>query len=87
MVVVGAGSREDKVEFSMGELFYDSKQILPTMYGGGDVRLEYARLIRLWRSGKLDPASMVTARLPLERIDEALDLLRSGEAIRTVIEL
>ena len=56
------------------------------MYGGGDVRLEYARLIRLWRAGRLDLESMVTARLPLERVNEALDLLRSGAAIRSVIE-
>jgi S-(hydroxymethyl)glutathione dehydrogenase / alcohol dehydrogenase len=87
VVVVGAGARDDKVEFTMNELFYDNKRILPTMYGGGDVRVEYDRLIRLWRAGRLDLAAMVTARLPLERVDEALDLLRSGSAVRTVIEL
>lgn len=87
VVVVGAGAREDEVRFTMNELFYDNKRILPSMYGGGDVRLEYARLIRLWRAGRLDLESMVTARLPLERLDEALDLLRAGAAIRTVIEL
>jgi S-(hydroxymethyl)glutathione dehydrogenase/alcohol dehydrogenase len=87
VVVVGAGSREDLVQFSMNELFYDNKRILPSMYGGGDVRLEYDRLIRLWRAGRFDLESMVTARLPLERLDEALDLLRSGKAVRTVIEL
>jgi S-(hydroxymethyl)glutathione dehydrogenase/alcohol dehydrogenase len=87
VVVVGAGSRDDAVQFSMNELFYDSKRILSSMYGGGDVRLEYDRLVRLWRSGRLDLESMVTARLPLERLNDALDLLRSGAAIRTVIEL
>ena len=87
VVVVGAGARDDAVQFTMNELFFDSKRILPSLYGGGDVRLEYDRLIRLWRSGRLDLESMVTARLPLERVNEALDLLRSGEAVRTVIEL
>jgi S-(hydroxymethyl)glutathione dehydrogenase/alcohol dehydrogenase len=86
VVVVGAGGRDDQVSFSMAELFYDSKRILPTMYGGGDVRVEYDRLIRLWRAGRLDLESMITARLPIERVDEALDLMRAGEAIRTVIE-
>ena len=86
VIVVGAGSREDTVQFAMNELFYDNKRILPSMYGGGDVRLEYRRLVGLWRSGRLDLESMVTARLPLERLDEALDLLRAGTAIRTVIE-
>jgi len=86
VVVVGAGSRDDQVSFSMAELFFDSKRILPTVYGGADVRAQYGRLIRLWRAGRLDLASMITARLPLERVDEALDLMRAGEAIRTVIE-
>jgi S-(hydroxymethyl)glutathione dehydrogenase/alcohol dehydrogenase len=87
VIVVGAGSREDTVSFGMNELFYDSKRILPSMYGGGDVRMEYQRLIKLWRSGQLDLETMVTARLPLEQLDDALDLLRTGTAIRTVIEL
>lgn len=86
VVVVGAGSRDDQVSFSMAELFYDNKRVLSTWYGGADVRVEYDRLIRLWRAGRLDLESMITARLPIERVDEALDLMRAGEAIRTVIE-
>lgn len=86
VVVVGAGARDDHVSFSMAELFFDNKRILSTMYSGGDVRVEYARMVRLWRTGRLDLESMITARLPLERVDEALDLMRAGKAIRTVIE-
>jgi S-(hydroxymethyl)glutathione dehydrogenase/alcohol dehydrogenase len=86
VVVVGAGSRDDQVSFSMAELFYDNKRILSTWYGGADVRVEYDRLIRLWRAGRLDLESMITARLPIERVDEALELMRAGESIRTVIE-
>lgn len=87
VVVVGAGRRDDQVSFSMGELFFDNKRILPTMYGGGDARVEYPRLIRLWRAGRLDIDAMITARMPLERTDDALALLRAGTAVRTVIEL
>lgn len=86
VVVVGAGARDDRVSFSMAELFYDSKRILPTWYGGADVRAEYGRLVRLWRAGRLDLESMITARLPVERVDEALDLMRAGEGIRSIIE-
>lgn len=86
VVVVGAGARDDLVSFSMAELFYANKRILSTMYGGADVRTTYSRLVRLWRAGRLDLESMITARMPVERIDEALDLLRAGAAIRTVIE-
>ncbi len=86
VVVVGAGARDDQVSFSMAELFYDSKRILPTWYGGADVRVEYGRLVRLWRAGRLDLESMITARLPVERVDEALDQMRAGEGIRSIIE-
>jgi S-(hydroxymethyl)glutathione dehydrogenase/alcohol dehydrogenase len=86
VVVVGAGSRDDQVSFSMAELFYDGKRLLASWYGGGDVRVQYGRLVRLWRAGRLDLESMITARLPLDRVDEALDLMRAGEGIRSVIE-
>jgi S-(hydroxymethyl)glutathione dehydrogenase/alcohol dehydrogenase len=86
VVVVGAGDRGDRVAFSMTELFYDNKRILPTFYGGADVRTEFARLVRLWRAGRLDLEAMITARMPLDRVDDAFDLMRAGEAVRTVIE-
>lgn len=86
VVVVGAGNRSDQVTFSMAELFLDNKRILTSFYGGGDPRTDFARLIRLWRAGRLDLEGMVSARMPVERVDEALDLMRSGAAIRTVLE-
>src|SRR5579871_1717022 len=87
VVVVGAGNRSDTVSFSMAELFLDNKRILTSFYGGGDPRTDFARLIRLWRAGRLDLEGMVTARLPVERVDDALDLMRAGAAIRTVLEI
>jgi S-(hydroxymethyl)glutathione dehydrogenase/alcohol dehydrogenase len=86
VIVVGAGDRSDRAAFSLAELFLDNKRILTCFYGGGDPRADFARLIRLWRAGRLDLEAMVTARLPVERVDEALDLTRSGSAIRTVLE-
>jgi S-(hydroxymethyl)glutathione dehydrogenase / alcohol dehydrogenase len=86
VVVVGAGDRADRVSFTMTELFFDNKRVLPTFYGGADVRTEFARLVRLWRAGRLDLESMITARMPLDRVDDAFDLMRAGEAVRTVIE-
>ena len=85
VVVVGAGAADDTVSFNMFELFFDEKRLLSTIYGGGDVRRDYDRLIRLWRSGRLDLEGMITAQVPLEDVNGALDAMRSGEAIRTVI--
>ncbi|GAA2050668.1 Zn-dependent alcohol dehydrogenase [Catenulispora yoronensis] len=87
VTVVGAGKNDDLVTFDMFQLFFDNKRILGSYYGGADPRREYRRLIALWRAGRLDLEGMITARLKLDDINQALDLLRSGEAIRTIIEV
>ncbi len=46
---------------------------------------DYPRVVNLVRQGRIDLASIVTSRLPLERIGEAADLLRRGEGLRSVI--
>jgi S-(hydroxymethyl)glutathione dehydrogenase/alcohol dehydrogenase len=45
------------------------------------------RYLRLHRSGKLDLAGVITHRFPFERINEALDAVRSGEAGRCLIQM
>ena len=87
VTVVGAGKNDDHVDFNMFQLFFDNKKILGSYYGGSDPRQEYGRLIALWRAGRLDLEGMITARLKLEDINQALELLRTGAAIRTIIEV
>ncbi|GAA0701317.1 Zn-dependent alcohol dehydrogenase [Kitasatospora atroaurantiaca] len=87
VVVIGAGPKEDLVQFSMGELFFNEKRILPSMYGGDDVRRTAARAVELWRAGRLDLAGMITHRVGLAEVNEAIAQMRSGEALRTVITL
>ncbi|KDN85746.1 alcohol dehydrogenase catalytic domain-containing protein [Kitasatospora cheerisanensis] len=87
VVVIGAGAADDKVAFSLGELFFNEKRLLPSMYGGGDVRRTAGRAVDLWRAGRLDLAGMITHRLPLAEVNEAIRQMRSGEALRTVLTL
>jgi S-(hydroxymethyl)glutathione dehydrogenase / alcohol dehydrogenase len=87
VTVVGAGKNDDNVDFNMFQLFFDNKKILGSYYGGADPRQEYGRLIALWRAGRLDLEGMITARLKLDDINQALELLRTGAAIRTIIEV
>ncbi|GGY45776.1 Zn-dependent alcohol dehydrogenase [Streptomyces djakartensis] len=87
LVVVGAGAMDDVLQLNMFELFFDEKRILPSLYGGGDVLRSYERAIALWRAGRLDLAGLITHRVPLADINEALDQMRTGTALRTCIEL
>ncbi|MFE0131486.1 Zn-dependent alcohol dehydrogenase [Streptomyces sp. NPDC059037] len=87
LCVVGAGALDDFLQFNMFELFFDEKKILPSMYGGGDVLTSYERAIALWRAGRIDLESLITHRVQLPEINEALDQMRTGVALRTCIEI
>lgn len=85
--IVGVGRAEEMVSFSAFELFFAEKTLLGTIYGSADVRRDFARLIRLWRNGRLDLEGMISQRLGLEDINKALDDMRAGRVIRTVVEV
>ncbi|MDX6311657.1 MAG: S-(hydroxymethyl)glutathione dehydrogenase / alcohol dehydrogenase [Streptomyces sp.] len=85
LCVVGAGAMDDLLQINMFELFFDEKRILPSLYGGGDVLRSYDRVIRLWRAGRVDLEGLITHRVRLEEINEAIGQMRTGEALRTSI--
>ncbi|WP_055568457.1 Zn-dependent alcohol dehydrogenase [Streptomyces atriruber] len=87
LCVVGAGAMDDHLQLNMFELFFDEKRILPSMYGGGDVLTSYERAIALWRAGRIDLASLITHRVQLAEVNEALDQMRTGTSLRTCIEI
>ncbi|MGE7390459.1 Zn-dependent alcohol dehydrogenase [Streptomyces sp. NPDC004126] len=87
VVVVGAGALDDNFQVNMFSLFFDEKKILPSMYGGGDVLRSYERTIALWRAGRIDLENLITHRVNLAEINDALDQMRTGVALRTCIEL
>ncbi|MFI8965065.1 Zn-dependent alcohol dehydrogenase [Streptomyces sp. NPDC053493] len=87
LCVVGAGALDDHLQLNMFELFFDEKRILPSMYGGGDVLRSYERAIALWRAGRIDLESLITHRVPLAGINEAIEQMRTGVALRTCIEI
>ncbi|MFJ4908567.1 Zn-dependent alcohol dehydrogenase [Streptomyces sp. NPDC093249] len=87
LCVVGAGAIDDFLQLSMFELFFDEKRVLPSMYGGGDVLRSYERSIALWRAGRIDLESLITHRVPLSGVNEALEQMRTGVALRTCIEI
>jgi len=85
-VVVGVGRLDQKIEFSAFELFYGDKTLKGSMYGGANVRVDFPRLLRLWKAGKLDLEGMISRRMPLEDVNEAFRAMQAGEVIRSVLE-
>jgi S-(hydroxymethyl)glutathione dehydrogenase/alcohol dehydrogenase len=85
--VVGAGGLRDTIEFNAFELFYHQKTLKGTFLGSADARVEFPRLVRLWRAGRLDLEGMITKRGSLEDVNTALDDIRAGRVIRTVLTI
>lgn len=85
-VVVGAGRLDAQVSFSAFELFYSEKALLGCVYGSADVRTDFHRLLRLWRSGRLDLEGLISRRIDLADINEAFAAMQRGEVIRTVVQ-
>jgi S-(hydroxymethyl)glutathione dehydrogenase/alcohol dehydrogenase len=85
VIVVGAGKAEDQVEFSPFELLFEGKTIVPSLYGSADPHRDFPRLLALWRAGRLDIEGMISRRLRLDQVGDALAALGSGDVIRQVI--
>src|SRR5438874_4506823 len=57
-----------------------------TAFGGARGRTPVPQIVDWSMDGKISIDPLITHKLPLERINEAFDLMHSGESIRTVIE-
>ncbi|MDH5565532.1 MAG: Zn-dependent alcohol dehydrogenase [Myxococcales bacterium] len=84
-VVVGVGRMEQKIEFNAFELFYGEKTLKGSLYGSANARVDFPRLLRLWKLGKLDLEGMITRRIALEEINDAFRAMQAGEVVRSVI--
>ncbi|MCI2418063.1 Zn-dependent alcohol dehydrogenase [Saccharopolyspora sp. K220] len=87
VVIVGAGGPEQAVEFNAQELFINEKKILPSFYGSSDPRRDTARMVNLWRAGRLDLEGMISRRIRLDDINEGLAALQSpgGAVVRQIV--
>jgi S-(hydroxymethyl)glutathione dehydrogenase/alcohol dehydrogenase len=85
-VAVGAAPMDDAITIAPAALFTVSeKKLLGCTLGSCNSRRDIPRLIALWRAGRLDLDALVTARRPLAEINLALDDLRAGRGIRTIL--
>ena len=55
-------------------------------FGGARGRTDVPKIVDWYMDGKIEIDAMITHKLPLKRINEAFDLMHSGESIRTVVE-
>jgi S-(hydroxymethyl)glutathione dehydrogenase/alcohol dehydrogenase len=87
-VCVGAAPLDEAITITPAALFTISeKKLLGCTLGSCNSVREIPRLLALWRVGRLDLEGLITARRPLAEINAALDDLRHGRGIRTVVRI
>jgi len=79
-VVVGFASQAMRLD--SGRTMYREMEIVGSL---GCRAVDYPRVLELVRLGKIKLLELVTARYPLDQINAALDALRRGEGIRSVV--
>jgi S-(hydroxymethyl)glutathione dehydrogenase/alcohol dehydrogenase len=83
--IIGAGAGADVVSLNGFEIFSSDKNFVGSYYGSGDNRYWWPRLLRLWKTGRLDLEGMITRRMKIDEINDGLDAMRAGEVVRQVI--
>jgi alcohol dehydrogenase len=63
------------------------RRVLGSLYGSSRPERDFVTILDLYRRGLLPLDKLISHRLGLDELDRAFDLLRSGEALRVVLDL
>lgn len=63
------------------------RRVLGSIYGSSRPERDFALSLDLYRRGRLPLDRLISHTLPLEEIGRAFELMRSGEALRVVLDL
>jgi S-(hydroxymethyl)glutathione dehydrogenase / alcohol dehydrogenase len=84
-VVIGMPAMEAQFTLSAVDLMTSDKRIAGCLYGSSHVRRDFPRFVELAESGRLDLEGLVTRRIALTDVNDALDAVERGDVIRSVI--
>ena len=85
LVVVGMPAVGATAAIEPLELADNSQHIIGSKMGSTRVKVDVPKLIELYQQGRLKLDELITGRYPLSEINEAIDSVRRGEALRNVI--
>jgi Zn-dependent alcohol dehydrogenase len=87
-VMVGAGGIDQVFSLAPPVLVtLTERKLMGCLLGSCSGRRDIPRLLALWRAGRLDLEGMITARRPLEEINEAFADMSAGRGLRTVLTI
>jgi Zn-dependent alcohol dehydrogenase len=85
VVVVGMPANGVTASFTPVDLAFDEQRIVGCLMGSTRLPVDIPALLGHYRSGRLRLDELITARYPLEEVNEAMASVTRGEALRNVI--
>jgi Zn-dependent alcohol dehydrogenase len=84
-VIIGLPNFREQCCYAPLDLIPTEKNIIGGFMGATDLKVDIPNLITMYRIGRLKLDELITARYPLEKINEAIASTEKGEALRNVI--
>lgn len=85
IVTVGLPHPAEELAISALSLVADGKTLMGSYMGSSIPSRDIPRYIALWRAGRLPVEKLLTSVSPLEEINELMDRLAAGKAVRQVV--
>jgi len=84
-VIVGLAPPADKLALPPRDFVRSEKTIMGAFMGSTVLSVDIPRYVSLYQRGQLKLDELITARYPLEKINEAIEAVEKGQALRNVI--
>jgi S-(hydroxymethyl)glutathione dehydrogenase/alcohol dehydrogenase len=84
-VVVGVGSRDDRVSFHALELFHFARTLTGCVFGSADPQRDIPLLGEQVAAGRLDLSALVSDRIGLADLPAAFRRMQDGQGARSVV--
>ncbi|HET8681017.1 MAG TPA: zinc-binding dehydrogenase, partial [Micromonosporaceae bacterium] len=84
-VAVGLPHPSAELRLPALSLVAEARTLVGSYLGSADPRRDVPELVTLWRAGRLPVERLVSGAIPLDAVNEAMDQLADGAAIRQII--
>jgi Zn-dependent alcohol dehydrogenase len=84
-VIVGIPQSGAQVSFPISRFVSGERRVMGSAMGSSRLSVDVPQLIELYQRGRLKLDELITARYPLEQINNAIEMMEQGGVLRNVI--
>ncbi len=85
VVIVGMPDWKATAPLRVADVVWNEQRVIGSRMGGTRLQEDIPRLVNLYLEGRLKLDELISARYPIEKINDAIEAMESGEARRNVI--